>query len=225
MNKKVYYVGVDTPGDCIASDKLDDLYVHSKCPCVGHKLDRVFVVHSPIDFEIYVDRKPGENRITCTDADLMEFDDDYFLSPNPVLQLMIAQFLFWTEEDDIWFEFNDHPMTSLNNNFVAIGGWFNLSNWSRTSSLAFTVVDETKPVIIKKGDPVSRIRFYPPDLRDGIILQEEKDSRISEEIKERYIKKKKKEKPDDWRSKLFSRTTKTSKCPVSFLFDRGRGFQ
>ena len=28
-----------------------------------------------------------------------------------LLQLVFPKFLFYTEEDNIWFEFNDHPMT------------------------------------------------------------------------------------------------------------------
>ena len=150
----------------------------------------------------------------------MDFNDDYFASPNPVLQLKSPMFLFWTDEDNIWFEFDAHPITSLNNNFIAVGGWFNLSNWSRASSLAMTVVDETKPVIIRKGDPVCKIRFYPTDnLDDGVVLREQKDPKLIEKIKTVYAKKQREGWDDkNWKGKLFSKTEKESKCPVSFLF-------
>ena len=220
MNTKVYYFGVDTPSDCLVKERLDERYVHSKCPVVHHKNNRVFVAHSPVNFEAKVDRNSEGNFVTTNREDLLQFDDNYFTAPKPVLQLKSPMFMFYTEEDNVWFEFDAHPMTSLSNNFIAVGGWFNLSNWSRASSLAMTVVDETKPVIIKKGDPVCKIRFYPTDnLDDGVVLREQRDPKLIEKIKSVYAKKQRKGWDDkNWKGKLFSKTEKESKCPVSFLF-------
>ena len=220
MNTKVYYFGVDTPGDCLVKERLDERYVHSKCPVVHHKNNRVFVAHSPVNFEAKVDRNSEGNFVTTNREDLLQFDDNYFTAPKPVLQLKSPMFMFYTEEDNVWFEFDAHPMTSLSNNFIAVGGWFNLSNWSRASSLAMTVVDETKPVIIKKGDPVCKIRFYPTDnLDDGVVLREQRDPNLIKKIKSVYAKKQRKGWDDkNWKGKLFSKTEKESKCPVSFLF-------
>ena len=220
MNTKVYYFGVDTPSDCLVKERLDERYVHSKCPVVHHKNNRVFVAHSPVNFEAKVDRNSEGNFVTTNREDLLQFDDNYFTAPKPVLQLKSPMFMFYTEEDNVWFEFDAHPMTSLSNNFIAVGGWFNLSNWSRASSLAMTVVDETKPVIIKKGDPVCKIRFYPTDnLDDGVVLREQRDPKLIEKIKSVYAKKQRKGWDDkNWKGKLFSKTEKESKSPVSFLF-------
>ena len=217
---KVYYFGVDTPSDCIVKERLDEEYVHSQCPVVHHKNNRVFVAHSPVNFEAKVDRNSEGNFVTTNREDLLQFDDNYFTAPKPVLQLKSPMFMFYTEEDNVWFEFDAHPMTSLSNNFIAVGGWFNLSNWSRASSLAMTVVDETKPVIIKKGDPVCKIRFYPTDnLDDGVVLREQRDPKLIKKIKSVYAKKQRKGWDDkNWKGKLFSKTEKESKCPVSFLF-------
>ena len=220
MNTNVYYFGVDTPSDCLVKERLDERYVHSKCPVVHHKNNRVFVAHSPVNFEAKVDRNSEGNFVTTNREDLLQFDDNYFTAPKPVLQLKSPMFMFYTEEDNVWFEFDAHPMTSLSNNFIAVGGWFNLSNWSRASSLAMTVVDETKPVIIKKGDPVCKIRFYPTDnLDDGVVLREQRDPNLIKKIKSVYAKKQRKGWDDkNWKGKLFSKTEKESKCPVSFLF-------
>ena len=220
MNTKVYYFGVDTPSDCLVKERLDERYVHSKCPVVHHKNNRVFVAHSPVNFEAKVDRNSEGNFVTTNREDLLQFDDNYFTAPKPVLQLKSPMFMFYTEEDNVWFEFDAHPMTSLSNNFIAVGGWFNLSNWSRASSLAMTVVDETKPVIIKKGDPVCKIRFYPTDnLDDGVVLREQRDPNLIKKIKSVYAMKQRKGWDDkNWKGKLFSKTEKESKCPVSFLF-------
>ena len=221
-NTKIYYFGVDTPSDCLVKERLDDEYVHSQCPVVHHKNNRIFVAHSPVNFEAKVDRTPEGNKVTTNREDLLEYHDNYFTAPHPVLQLKSPMFLFYTEENNVWFEFDAHPMTSLTNNFIAVGGWFNLSNWSRASSLAMTVVDETKPVVIKKGDPVCKIRFYPTDnLDNGVVLREQRDPKLIEKIKSVYAKKQQTGWSDkNWKGKIFSRTEKESKCPVSFLFKK-----
>ena len=105
-------------------------------------------------------------------------------------------------------------LTALNNNFIAISGWFNLSNWSRTSSTAITLVDEKRCVIIKKGDPLFRVSFYPPNLDDSIILKKETNTEIVHQWVDAHSKKSE----EDWRHRLFSKTKTESKCPFSFLF-------
>ena len=200
------------------SDLDDDRFVYSQCPVYNHRSNRVFVGTSPIDFKLKIDRTPNKNIIRCSDSRLVEGDDQHVNSPRPVVQLKFPRFVFWTHSDDVWFEFNDHPMTSLNNNFVAVPGWFNLSNWSRACSLAITIVNESKPVIINKGDPLFRIAFHPPDLNDGIMLVQEKDPQKIDLIYDEYDKKMKEGQADKrWKPKLFSETGK-SKCPFSFLF-------
>tara|TARA_B100001094_G_scaffold66335_1_gene62453 strand:- start:30 stop:704 length:675 start_codon:yes stop_codon:yes gene_type:complete len=200
------------------SDLNDDRFVYSQCPVYNHKTSRVFIGTSPIDFKLKIDRTPTQNIIRCSDATLIEGDDEHVNSPRPVVQLKFPRFLFWTHDDDVWFEFNDHPMTSLRNNFIAVGGWFNLSNWSRNLSLAITLVDERKPVIIKKGDPLFRVSFYPSDLNKGINLSQEKDPTKIDYAWDEYIKKQRTgQQNKTWKPKLFSQTGE-SKCPFSFLF-------
>ena len=200
------------------SDLDDDRFVYSQCPVYNHRSNRVFVGTSPIDFKLKIDRTPNQNIIRCSDHTLVEGDEQHVNSPRPVVQLKFPRFLFWTHDNDVWFEFNDHPLTSLRNNFIAVGGWFNLSNWSRGCSLALTIVNESKPVIIKKGDPLFRVAFHPPNLNDGIILSQEKDPQKIDLIYEEYDKKQKEGQADKrWKPKLFSQTGQ-SKCPFSFLF-------
>ena len=104
-NKKVYYFGIDCPGDSLVRQTVNEDYVYSKCPVYQHRQNRIFVAYSPIDFEVKVERTPGsgDNYITCEDPDLLEFDDEYLHGPKPVLQLKTATFLFLTEDDDVWF--------------------------------------------------------------------------------------------------------------------------
>ena len=210
----IHYVSVFNKEDTLIpqSDLIDSGYVQNKCPVYNHKQSRTFVATSPIDFTLSIDR--SNNKISCSRPELLEYDDEHINSPKPVLQLVFPKFLFYTEDDNIWFEFNDHPMTALNNNFIAISGWFNLSNWSRTSSTAITLVDEKRCVIIKKGDPLFRVSFYPPNLDDSIILKKETNTEVIHQWVDAHSKKSE----EDWRPRLFSKTKTESKCLFSFLF-------
>ena len=203
------------------SDLDDDRFVYTQCPVYNHKSNRVFVGTSPIDFELKIDRTSNQNIIKCSDHTAVvvdEFTEQHVNSPRPVFQLKFPRFLFWTHDNDVWFELNDHPLTSLRNNFIAVGGWFNLSNWSRNSILAITLVDDRKPVIIKKGDPLFRVSFHPPNLNDGIVLLQEKDPLKIDYAWEEFMKKQTRGQHNKtWKPRLFSETGE-SKCPFSFLF-------
>ena len=214
MPSTIHYVSVFNKGDTLIpqSDLIDLEYAQTKCPVHNHKQSRTFVATSPINFSLSIDR--SNNKISCSRPELLEYDDEHINSPKPVMQLMFPKFLFYTEEDNIWFEFNDHPMTALKNNFIAISGWFNLSNWSRASSTAITLVDEKRCVIIEKGDPLFRVSFYPPNLDDSIVLKKETNT----EVVNQWVEAHSKITEQDWRPRLFSKTKTESKCPFSFLF-------
>lgn len=219
-NRTIHYASMIYPKTKLVrqSELVDEFYVQTECPVFNHKSNRVFVGHSPRDFSLKVDRTEDHNYLTCLEPDLLEFDDEHLNSPKPVVQIKFPKFLFWTYDDDIWFEFFDHPMTSYSNNFIAIGGWFNLSNWARSNSLAVTIVDETKPVIIKKGDPLFRVSFHPPNLDEGVILEKEEGVGEREGILQLWLEHHQKSTKDVWKPRLFSKTKAKSKCPVSFLF-------
>ena len=214
MPSTIHYVSVFNKEDTLTpqSDLIDLEYAQTKCPVHNHKQSRTFVATSPIDFSLSIDR--SNNKISCSRPELLEYDDEHINSPKPVFQLVFPKFLFYTEDDNIWFEFNDHPMTALNNNFIAISGWFNLSNWSRSSSTAITLVDEKRCVIIEKGDPLFRVSFYPPNLDDSIVLKKETNT----EVVNQWVEAHSKITEQDWRPRLFSKTETESKCPFNFLF-------
>ena len=229
-HKTVYYADVyqnSSSNPIIRQNELiDKSYVYTTCPVFNHYSNRTFVVSSPIDFFLSIERKKNHTNINVGDInhrDLLLCPPDHLVSPLPVFQLKFPKFLFWTYDDDVWFNFLDHPMTSYKNNLIAVNGWFNLSNWTRVSSFAFTMVDESKPVTIKKGDPLHRISFIYPNLDDGIVLKQEKDPKIISKIVESYSEKHDKfldikDEDSSWINRLFSKTNSKNKCPVGFLF-------
>ena len=200
------------------SDLIDSKYVYQKCPAVSHKNERVFIGTSPIDLDFSIERTPNGPLMQIDDVEksaYIDIDDEHIYSPQPVFQLYVPKFLFWTHDSDVWIEQNDHPMTSLNNNVIAVPAWFNLSNWSRTISVAFTLVNETKSVIIRKNDPLFRISFYSNNLNDNFKLSLEVFRDEYNDIVENHLFQRREE--DGYKPKLFSKTSKTGKCPFSFL--------
>jgi len=232
-NLKIYYapgifnVNGKFIGDDILvrqSDVIEKSNVYMQCPVAFHKYNRTFIGYAPSDVEINIDKKERliittdgwENKITC--------EQEYFDSPNLTIQFYCPRYLFWTEEENVWLEFNDHPMTSYKNNCIAINGWFNLSNWPRCSNFAVTIVDVDKPIVIKKGDPLFRLTFHSNDLNKGIILTKETNNEIIDAAWKKSISNKD-EMTEITKGKnhipylssvLFSKTDK--KCPFRFLF-------
>ena len=127
---------------------VDKTQQYNKCPVFKHRKNRTFVGYSPVDFKLGFD----SGTLWSSDPDCINSvnvtDPDH--PTELVFQLEICNFALWTDEPDVWLDYSSHPLTSLNNNFTVVEGWFNISNWSRDTSLATRLVDKNKPLIIKK---------------------------------------------------------------------------
>ena len=113
-------------------DSVDKTEKYNQCPVFKHKKNRTFVGYSAIDFKLGFDNGTLWTSDDDLIADINIVDPDF--NSELVFQLDISNFAFWTDEPDVWMEYNCHPLTSLNNNFTVVEGWFNLSNWSRETS-------------------------------------------------------------------------------------------
>ena len=133
-----------------------------------YKVDDEDVVEIPFGEEEFAD-------------DIVYYVDSDMDHDQPVVQLKFPNAHFWTDFDNeyVWFEFLDHPETALNNNFIAIGGWFNIGSHPRTTSLALKFQDGSEDIYIEKGDPLYRVRFYSENMNDKFTLIKKE---VSEEL-------------------------------------------
>lgn len=161
-------------------------YTYSECPVWKHRFSRTYIGYSPITFRMGIDDDilwytvDDEEEIEVPLSEVGDYyaDDVMYFSPvdvmhsHPVVQLKFPNTHFWTDFDNeyVWFEMLDHPETSLNNNFIAIGGWWNLGSHPRTTSLAVKLQDSEGDLCIEKGDPLYRIRFYSDNMNDQFKL-------------------------------------------------------
>ena len=205
---QINYLSQDSPDHNIIrqSDFINYKdYPFSKCPCWGHKSDRTFIVTSPIDFSFTIDNP---------DAKMLFWDDKHLNAPSPVFHMKTPHFLFWTHDSDVWLDVGDHPMTSLVNNLITVPGWVQISTWPAKASFSFVVVDKTKPVVLKKGDPIFRVTFHSPDLDSGVDLEKVEEPFVIDEIMELYEMKREQEMDNGtWINKLV--TKGKSKCPFA----------
>tara|TARA_B100000029_G_scaffold178164_1_gene175542 strand:+ start:1328 stop:1945 length:618 start_codon:yes stop_codon:yes gene_type:complete len=149
---------------------------------------------SPINFELDWNTNycSVNNKIINPGVKLIDYDDQYIdvreqdiLGPKPVIQLKFPMFTFWTYDPDIWIYQYDYPMTALDNNFVAVGAWWNLSNWVRNTNTGIVPVDINNPITIRKDDPLFRISFYHKDMKGDIILEQKDENEIPQDMKDR----------------------------------------
>lgn len=207
----------------------DQQNIYTDCPIWTHKANRTFIVRSPVDIEFEYINDENDTYIKLSDKNYFRDPNLLFLETrgeknwigtgNPVLQLSVPTYLFWTKEKNIWIEISSYPYTSVKNNYVIIGGWWNLSKWTRPTSFGLQIVDTSKPVIIKRGDPIYQICFYSNDFNDSfkVIKQEEIPDNIMKKVSQTvHIK----TIINNLSTKLLFSKQKESKCPFSFLFNK-----
>jgi len=132
---------------------------YHKCPAWAHKAKREFTAFAPRD--VTLDINFDEESINSSNTDLHRYlEPIQGWQTTGTFQLHMLKFYIWTDSPHVWVEQKDCGLTAVNNNLTLVGGWWNLSDWSRLATFAFDVVDKSKPVVIKRGDPLFRFAFY-----------------------------------------------------------------
>lgn len=204
-------------------DIADSDLIHTNCPVWSHKESRTFLVKSPIDFEFTCVKTELDYALQWSNTNKLPFDsvmhlDEGWNSSNtPVLQIQHPTIAFWTKDKNIWLEIRPHPLT-VEKNFIAIGGWFNLSSWKRSTSFGMQVLNLNTPVKVKRGDILFEICFYSTNLDDQYKLVEHDKIPDDEYMKivntsnvKSYVK--------NFTKGLFKKQEE-SKCPFAFLFNK-----
>ena len=204
-------------------ETADSNLIYKNCPVWSHKASRTFVVRSAIEFNIifhsnklsYVLEWPETNKLPMNDV--LHLDPGWNDAKSPVIQVMHPTLAFWTKDKNIWYEVRPHAPTVVNN-FYAVGGWFNISNWRRTSAFGMHIIDTKKPVTVKRGDPLFEICFYSNNLDDKYKMVQH-DSIPDDEYKKMISTSNVKTYLKGFTKNLFTKEEK-SKCPFAFLFNK-----
>ena len=145
---------------------------YTQCPAWSHKNSREFIMYNPKDLTIVINKEGYITVKELSDQQIQKYLKVEDLEP-PIktLQISVPQLLLWTKSKGVWVEARDYPLTSRNNNFTIVNGWFNLSDWCRPISFGINVCDSEQDVKIKRGDPIYKFAFYKEgDLRESFKL-------------------------------------------------------
>lgn len=195
-------------------DIIDSNYIYTDCPVWSHKANRTYVMRSPIDFEFVVGES-DVNAINCPTKDFIYLDSGWD-NLSPVIQLSMPVLVAWTKHKNIWVDIDSSPYTALKNNFIIIGGQWNISRWNRPISFAIQVVDRRKPVRVKRGDPIYYVTFRSSDLNEKFSLVRE--DHVPDEVFRRSIQNTGIKKLFPGMSSKFLFEKQDTKCPFKFLW-------
>ena len=82
---------------------------------------------------------------------------------SPILFSISICYVFFSNES-VEIEVQDVPLitSESNKNLKLVPGRFNISKWLRPIEFAVEVIDDTKPITIKTGDPLFMVTFTTP---------------------------------------------------------------
>lgn len=139
---------------------------YTKCPAVSDFFDNIFVVRCPYDVIISYQQ---EGDMFTTDRLGQDWYNQTFYPRFPISKdgklissciTLRINYLFVADED-VEIETFDVPLLSnnLTRNIKMIPGKMNIHRWVRPVDFTFEVVDLSKPIELKRGDPMFAIRF------------------------------------------------------------------
>jgi len=137
--------------------KDDKQLMVNQCPAMQAFDNQSFIIKSPVD--IRLDYDTFKNKLTTNAPEgtrsliLTEQPD------SPIIQLAFY-YIFWQDKpSDTQLFLYDPPLYSLKSlpNFYITAGMIPIGNYTRNSSIGIIIKDKTKPVIIKRGQPLATI--------------------------------------------------------------------
>ena len=139
-----------------------------ECPAIIDLCKNEFVISSPFDLNITVDR---ENKNIITDRFGQNFYDTNVynrmdITPDhcPALITIPIRYLFYSFTP-VEIEVTDLPFITSKSaeNYRVLRGGFDIGKWMRPVELAVEVIDSSKQINLKTEDPLFLLRFKTPD--------------------------------------------------------------
>jgi hypothetical protein len=171
--------------DKVSPDLMENYpgFPHYQCPAFQDSLNNTFILRCPVDVSIRLNKKNNIMQYSCPDLTGIPFVTERLT--NGMYQNFTFQyfFTFITKHNDVMIE--QLPAFYHKNDFTdncqLVIGQFNIGKWIRPINLASAMVttesEEDIYIHIKKGNPLSYVRF---NCKDNIKLKRIEDI---EEIK------------------------------------------
>lgn len=156
---------------------------YTKCPAFQDYYKNTYLIRSPVDLTIRIDRS---NDFVSIDNQNQDFYDEFVLprsntigKNDPMLLSLGFNYMFRASEECL-IELLPVSLHDENhdNNLKVICGTFDISKWLRPVNFAFEVIDSSLPIQIKRNDPLYYVRFVPKNGKKINLKYEE----ITQEI-------------------------------------------
>lgn len=159
-------------------DKRESAYIN--CPAFTDFFRNVFVIPSPIDITISFDKKNDSVTITGDKGIDQNFFNNFIQARGKqigkqdkfLLTCTFIRLIFYTKDPVLIEYMPSYTLYKQDNNFNLIPGQFRIDKWIRPLDFTFEFIDESKPIIIKRGDPLFTLRFNSAS-SDKIDLERE----------------------------------------------------
>jgi len=138
--------------------KDDKQLLVNSCPAMQAFDNQSFIIKSPVDIRIDYDTFTNTFRTNVPEgtSSLILGTGDQSV---PILQFAFY-YLFWQDKQtDTQLFLYDPPLYSLKSlpNYYITAGMIPIGNYTRNTSIGIVIKDKTKPVIIKRGQPLATI--------------------------------------------------------------------
>ena len=160
------------------TNERNALYI--KCPAFTDYYKNCFLVRAPNDVEMEV-KKTNENiKYISLKNQNQEFCNSYIVDRNKENSLFSMMSIEWGHvfysKESVMIEqlpanLHVHEAEFLKN-IMLIQGTFDIAKWYRPVHYSFEIIDDNKPISIKRGDPLFYVRFLT-DKKVNLIYENE----------------------------------------------------
>jgi len=205
---------------------------YAKCPAFTDYYKNCFLVRSPYDIELEVKKTDEGIKYFNLKNHTQEFCNSYIVDRNKENSLfsMISVecgYIFYSQKsvliEQIPATLHTHESDFLKN-IMLVQGTFNIAKWYRPVHCAFEIIDDTKSISIKRGDPLFYVRFISDEkvtlVYDEDNIYVDKISEACGDIKKCFKQNTMSKNYDiayNMIKRLKNKIFKKSKCPFGFL--------
>ena len=138
--------------------------VHMRCPAFVDFIKNTYVIKSPFNIQIYVNRKTKSLKINGVPETIINkfIINRIHMSgeKSPAVLTLPPSYIFYSD-DDVQIE-TIHAFMETNDsvsNLMLIPGTYNISKWIRAVDFSFEVKNDIKIIDIKKDDVLFYVKF------------------------------------------------------------------
>jgi hypothetical protein len=174
LNESIDLLGID-PISVLKFYNQNETSLIRRCPAYLESLKNTYVICSPVDYEIQINREEKwANIVTPSklpkELFLPRFGDEGN-SECYLFSILFGRLIFISREQDVWVEQIDPFMEwERNNSMRVVSGKFNIHKWVRAIEFAFEHKNKIDTININRGDPLCYVRFTSKNPSDIIAL-------------------------------------------------------